>query len=228
MSRIVSMLMFVGISLLLHCATHRPLPPGTPPAEPTPSGESSPAERPMYAVESTPVTGRMVILKARLTLESQEPEAVIDSILALVSRYNGYVLRSENTRITIRVPSKKMHTVIDTIATLAHLVKKEISGEDVTDRYHDLEIRLDNAKKVRQRYLALLAKAQNVEEALRIERELERLSREIDLLEGRWNRMRHQVQYATISVIVRRETRPGPLAWVFIGTFKLIQFLFVW
>jgi hypothetical protein len=52
---------------------------------------------------------------------------------------------------------------------------KNIAGEDVTEEYRDLEIRLDSAEKTRQRYLELLNKAERVKEILKIEKELERL-----------------------------------------------------
>ena len=46
----------------------------------------------------------------------------------------------------------------------------------------DLEIRLENAEKARNRYLELLDKAETVGEVLSVEKELERLNEKIDLI----------------------------------------------
>ena len=59
---------------------------------------------------------------------------------------------------------------------------KSITGKDVTDEHYDLNIRLENAQLARDRYLELLNRAQTVDETLKVEKELERLNTELDLL----------------------------------------------
>jgi hypothetical protein len=111
---------------------------------------------------------------------------------------------------------------------LGEVASQEVQGTDVTEEYYDLQTRLDNAQKTRQRYLEILGQAQTVEQALLVERELERLNREIDLLTGRMNKLKHLATYATITITTTQPLRPGPLGYVFYGLYRAIKWLFVW
>jgi hypothetical protein len=86
------------------------------------------------------------------------------------------------------VKSEHLNDAIKEISELGKVQGKSLSGQDVTEEYLDFQIRLENAEKSRERYLELLAKAENVEAALKVEKELERLNGTIDLLKGKMNR----------------------------------------
>ncbi|MBU1718111.1 MAG: DUF4349 domain-containing protein, partial [Bacteroidetes bacterium] len=91
----------------------------------------------------------------------------------------------------------------------------------------DLNIRLENAEKARNRYLELLKLAATVEETLKVEKELERLNTEIDLLKGKLNRYSHLVDFSTIDVYVKQRKQPGPLGYIIKYLYKGVKFLFV-
>ena len=90
-----------------------------------------------------------------------------------------------------------------------------------------LKIRLDNATKARETYLALLKKAENVESALKVEKELERLNGEIDILEGKMQKLSHLSQYSTITINIKSKPKPGILGYIGIGIYKSVRWLFV-
>jgi hypothetical protein len=110
---------------------------------------------------------------------------------------------------------------------LGKVQSQSVSGQDVTDQYRDYQIRLENAEKSRDRYLELLAKAENVEAALQVERELERLNETIDLLKGRMNRMDHLEAFSTITVQIKERKKPGVLGYVGLGVYHAFKWLFV-
>jgi hypothetical protein len=70
----------------------------------------------------------------------------------------------------------------------------------VTEQYLDVSLRLKNAREVRDRIAALLASAKTVEDSLKVERELERLSSEIERMEGRLKFLRDRAAYSTITI----------------------------
>jgi hypothetical protein len=74
-----------------------------------------------------------------------------------------------------------------------------VNVRDVTEQYADLEIRLKNAEAVRQRLEALLAKAGKVEDALAVERELERITQAIEQMKGRLRLLSELVAFSTIT-----------------------------
>jgi uncharacterized protein YydD (DUF2326 family) len=126
------------------------------------------------------------------------------------------------------VKSEHLNSALKELEVLGKVTSKNISGDDVTQQFKNLNIRHDNAIKARQRYLDLLAKAEDVKAALEVEKELERLNKEIDLLESQINNLGMQVQYSRITVSLQERTRPGILGYVFVGIYKGVKWLFVW
>lgn len=97
----------------------------------------------------------------------------------------------------------------------------------MTEDYLDFKIRLENAEKSRERYLELLSQAENVEAALKVEKELERLNASIDILKGKMNRIDHLSEFSTITVNLKEKKKPGPLGYIGIGLYRSVMWLFV-
>jgi hypothetical protein len=68
------------------------------------------------------------------------------------------VLSSGRDKTTLRVLAIHFKEALGQIEKPGKVTDKNISGEDVTEEYRDLEIRLDSAEKTRKRYLELLYK----------------------------------------------------------------------
>ena len=128
---------------------------------------------------------RMILYSASMILEADIPDTAIARIDHLSKMYKGYITEISETSIYLRVPNASLDEVMAAVGTLGKVIREQKSGRDVSDEYTDLGIRLENAQKARQRYLELLEKAANVEEALLVEKELERLNGTIDQLTGR-------------------------------------------
>lgn len=170
---------------------------------------------------------RKLIYSANLDITVAEPDSALNRIINFAKEFDGYVNRTGSYGATIRVPAKQLDEAINRISALGKVTQKNIVGEDVTEAYFDMGIRLDNAEKARKRYLELLAKAQNVAETLLVERELERLTETIDLLKGKMNRLDQLEAYSSISVKLDRKAKLGPLGHVFKGAFSAVRWLFV-
>jgi hypothetical protein len=83
-------------------------------------------------------------------------------------------------------------------------------ANDVTEEFVDLGIRIDTARKARDRLLDVLAKAEKVEDILKIEAELRRLTEEIERMEGRKKFLADQVAMATLSATFVATAPPPP------------------
>lgn len=170
---------------------------------------------------------RMMVYNASITLEAKNPDTLSSKVAAIAKKYEGYVLTSSNTYTTVRVKSTSLKDALAEIGTFGKVKSKNISGTDVTDEFTDFKIRLENAERARKRYLELLEKASTVEETLKVEKELERLNGEIDLLKGKMNRINHLVDYSTIVVYHNEKVKPGILGYIFIGAYKGVKWLFI-
>ena len=172
-------------------------------------------------------TERKILFSADLSITVKEPQQANQRMKEIASKYEGYVSEEGTARTVIRVNSERLDEAMAEVAALGKVTSKNLTGKDVTEEFMDLQIRLDNAQKARERYLELLAKAENVEAALKVEKELERLNETIDLLRGRINRIEHLDEFATIAARWAERKKPGPLGYVAIGLYQSVKWLFV-
>lgn len=170
---------------------------------------------------------KKVIYSTTIDLTVKVPDTASVQIGNIAKKYNGYVQQSGTTSCVIRVEEKFYKAAIDEISLLGRVESKNSYGEDVTAQYSDYAIRLENAEKARARYLELLAKAENVEAALHVERELERLNETIELMKGQMNRIDHLSSYSTITVYLKEKKKPGIIGYVGIGLYRAVKWLFV-
>jgi hypothetical protein len=171
---------------------------------------------------------RFIVRSAYLRVERKDPEEGVKAATALAGRLGGWAQHTENRSAVIMVPAEKLDVALEELGRLGKVAKKDVRGEDVTEEYLDLRIRLDNLERARLRYLELLNKAQNVSETLAVEKELERVTVDIERLKGRLNYLGRVVRYSTIQVLFERPTNPGPVGWVFYILYHGVRWLFVW
>ncbi|KAF5049222.1 hypothetical protein DSECCO2_441950 [anaerobic digester metagenome] len=220
-------LFLVSIALFASCSTNRAYKSVAPSY-----GYDSYSERGSRSAKSETLAGfseeQMIIYNAGIGLVVKNPDTAATRVTSIAKKYEGYVVSISQNSVSIRVKSEHLNSAMKEIELLGKLKYKDISGDDVTMEYNNLTIRLDNANKARQRYLELLAKAEDVKAALEVEKELERLNKEIDLLEMQIRNITQQVNYSLITVSLEERTQPGILGYVFIGLYKGVKWLFVW
>ena len=172
-------------------------------------------------------TKRKIIYNASMRVEVDEVENQTKEVIAKAKSQGGYMVSSDINRVTIRIPSEKLNSFMDEIATMGEVESRNVYSQDVTEAYADMEIRLENAEKARKRYLELLDKAEKVSDILEIEKELERLNTDIERLKGQINSYDTQIKYSSVSISFFTKAKPGPLGYIFVGLYKGVKFLFV-
>ncbi len=182
--------------------------------------------RPFHESHSVVETRKMVY-QADLTLVVNKPDSAMTQLASIAKKFEGYVLSSGTSGSVIRVKSENLESAISAISGLGKITQKRLTGEDVSDTYQDFQIRLSNSEKARERYLELLGQAENVEAALRVEKELERLNQVIDSLKGQMNRLDHLEAYSTITLTINERKKPGLLGYIGIGLYHSVKWLFV-
>ncbi|WP_375561044.1 DUF4349 domain-containing protein [Bernardetia sp. OM2101] len=175
----------------------------------------------------TPKEKRKILYSANLTLISTLPDSINPQLEQITEKYDGYIGNLSTTETTIRIKSEYFETVVEEIGKLGKITHKNIYGNDVTEQYWDAQIRLDNALETRKRYLELLKMAQNVEEAILVERELARITQDIDLLKGQINRLDNLEEFATISISIKEKKKLGVLGYVGVVLYKTVKWFFV-
>jgi len=194
-------------------------------ASPAPSYDSGEA---ILNGRSSENDDRMVTYSASLEITVKDPDKTREMILEYVKIYNGFIVRESDNFITSRIPSKNMDNFLNSSKTLGKIENETKTGTDITDQYRDNILRLESLKNVRERYLALLDRADSVNDILSIEKELERVNVEIERLEGKVNQAELSVSYSSITVRFREKAKPGPVGWIFYGLYRGLKWLFVW
>ncbi|MGM0602570.1 MAG: DUF4349 domain-containing protein [Bacillota bacterium] len=172
---------------------------------------------------------RKIIQTAVIDLEMEELDNIEEKINKIVQRYNAYISESrnwvdsndkKNIYYNLRVPSENFSAVKNEVSLLAEVTSSHISSRDVTEEFVDVEARLKNLKLQEQRYRDLLNRADEVEDILKVERELERIRGNIESLEGRMNYLKDQVSLSTLEINI---SQPTPITGGEWGFVKAIQ-----
>jgi hypothetical protein len=180
------------------------------------------------ARESIDNDNRMIAYSVSLDLSVKDAENTRKILIDQVKKHNGFIVRESENYLTTRIPTENMDNFINTAKELGKAEDERKEGIDITDRYRDNLIRLESLRNVRDRYSALLEKADSVNDILSIEKELERINTEMEILEGRIKYAELSVTYSNITVRFKEKAKPGPIGWIFYGFYRGIKWLFVW
>lgn len=178
-----------------------PEPPPPPTNKPDVVGEGPDPTQP-----ATTKIRQLLIYTATYHLAVFEATAAIDAAQKLAEDAGGYLVRRGDREITVRVPVDAYRSTLAKMTALGDVLHREETVEDVTERFYDLMVRLKNARALRDRFEQLLAKAENVKEALEVQRELGRVTAEIESMEGRMRVLKELIAFSTITM--RFEPRP--------------------
>jgi hypothetical protein len=85
---------------------------------------------------------------------------------------------------------------------------EHISGNDVSLQYVDLHSRLANEEAQRDAMLALLAKAQTVEQIIQVQNQIGSITGQIEQLKGQIQYIEHNVAFSTITVQITESGAP--------------------
>ena len=110
-------------------------------------------------------------------------------------------------RLVVRVPAPRFHAALDEVQRAGDVEHREVQAQDVSEQFHDVEIRIRNLEAMRARVEALLQQARTVEEALQIEQQLARITEELELMRGRQRFLADRIAFSTITVIFRPRPR---------------------
>ncbi len=144
--------------------------------------------------------GPLLVYEAWLQLAVYEVEQQQRKVIELAESLDGFLQKQDARQVIVRVPASRFKEALEAIEAIGDLRGRQVQTHDVTEEFRDIQTRLDSARKVRKRLLELLDKAVNVEESLAIERELERLLKEIERMEGKLKFLSDRIALSTITV----------------------------
>lgn len=179
-----------------------PVPPAPPPPPPpSPETKASNADK-KAEVAAAPGArdSSMIVYTATLTMAVYQVQPNLTAVERIAKEKGGFLAIRGDNRITVRVPRERFEDALGAIEKVGDVLHRDVTAEDVTDQYTDLEIRIKNARAMQTRLKQLLEKAA-VKEALDIEKELARVTEELELMEGKLKLLKDKIAYSTITVV---------------------------
>lgn len=176
--------------------------------------EAAVSQEQTAAVEE--VQGEQVVLRtAERTLESSSFDQSLSYIQNLVTEYQGYFEQStvdgqsfeeggqgRAAELSIRVSSESLDDFLTSLDAVCTVTYKSESAQDISDRYYDVETRLESYRVQMERLNQLLGSA-SLEDMLLLEDKRTEVQQEIDSLEGQLKSWSSQAQLSTVYVTLR-------------------------
>jgi peptidoglycan hydrolase CwlO-like protein len=206
------------------------------PAAGAPAFSNSASEE--YDYEIPAAVERVVIKNASLEIVVQDPITSVDAITRMAEEMGGFVVNSNTYRIrtqrgnevpeaniTVRVPATRLNEAMERIKALVgnpgeDVINENISGQDVTQEYTDLQSRLKNQEDAAAVLRTIMDEAKRTEDVLRVYQELNRVTEQIEVLKGQIKYYEESARLSAISVRIQSKEAVTPITvagWTPVG-----------
>lgn len=166
------------------------------------------------SISATDVTAQndKLIYSATLALETTEFDSVAAALGQLAKQLGGYVQSStlyqgsygyngsRSASYIFRIPADQYQAFLDAAGQAAHLTSQNEWVDNVSEEYYDIEARLETLQAKRERLLALLEKAEDIESMITVENSLADTVYQIEQYQTRLNSLDKSVSYSTFNV----------------------------
>lgn len=180
---------------------------------------------------------RMVIKNANLSIVVEEPGITLEAISKMAEDLGGFVVSSNLYRtqtanglevpqanINIRVPSEKLDQALVEIKSGAgQILSENVSGQDVTQEYTDLESRLRNLERAEDQLTKIMEQAWETEDVLSVYNRLVEVQEQIELIKGQMKYYEQSAALSSISINIQANEAVQPLKignWQPVGVAK--------
>ncbi|MFP4497266.1 MAG: DUF4349 domain-containing protein [Vulcanimicrobiota bacterium] len=155
---------------------------------------------------------RKIIKNASLYIYVENFEKAAGELENLTRQFGGIVAdKSVNKTsssvygtFTLWVPAERLNEYTENTAKIGRVTSMDIAAEDITDEYYDLDARLKSAIKQKQKLEQIYQESKTVTEALEVQKEIERLQSDIEVMKGRKRRWDKQVSYSTVTITLNQ------------------------
>ena len=166
--------------------------------------EAAPAEK---------EASRKIIYTASIELIVADFDNVRERMPLLAEQFDGFIGNSKleatsgdrrRATWTLRIPVAKFRPTMAALEQLGHIVNTNSDSQDVTDEFYDLEARVTTKKEEEKALREILAKsAIKLEDIMTMRRELTRIREEIEVAQGRLNKLSKLSDLTTITVVAQ-------------------------
>ncbi len=170
------------------------------------------------AGETTEAADRKIIRNAEITIEVPSTTDAQHQVTSIAETHGGFVVTSEakqresndpaqrtlDIKLVVRVPSNQFGRAFDDIKKLAGNTPSEnVTSQDVTEDFIDLEARIKTQKALEVQFLEIMRQANEIADALEVQRQIAEVRTDIEKLEGRKRFLENRSSLSTINVNIQ-------------------------
>lgn len=172
---------------------------------------------------------RLVVKTAQISIIVPDPSVSMDAISKLAAEKDGWVVSSNLYKVTnnegqeipqaaisIRVPADQLDDSMQAIKNLTKnpsqdVQSENVSGQDVTSQYTDLQSRLTNLEQAEASLREIMASARKTEDVLTVFNQLTEIRSQIEVLKGQMKYYEESSTYSSISVSLISQATVKPV-----------------
>ncbi len=172
------------------------------------SNNSSPPLSPLDEQVVQISSNRIIVRNVDMSIEVTDTAAAVEEISALAVQQGGWTVRTQNIEVhrgsvDIRVPSDRLDDVLRTLRNIASNVVTEIStSQDFTEEFTDTNARVQTLQDTVDALRALFIRAEKIEDALTIQKEITRVQSDIESMQARINFLSESAAFSLIRISV--------------------------
>jgi uncharacterized membrane protein len=158
--------------------------------------------------------GNKIIKNAYMEMETYEFDKTIQAMQDLLAGMGGYVESSNisgqslqdggyvrrSAHFEFRVPAESYQAFLNSVGDLGNVTNKSEGGQDISYQYYDTEAHLESLQIQEDRLLAILEKADKLEDVITLEQALGDVRYQIESLQGQLRRWDNLVSFSRVSV----------------------------
>lgn len=162
---------------------------------------------------------RKLIEEGNLSIETDQYDQAYSLVMELIETHGGYVEQEESyyhlidrenpdsslksTSMSIRIPSESFRTAFEALKATGMVVNQNTNAKDITLQYADIENEALNLEVQETRLREILQQADQIEDILKIEQELNRVRTQINQYRGTLKNYDQLVSLSTIRLDLR-------------------------
>jgi len=161
--------------------------------------------------------GSKIIKNGNMEFDVSHLEEAKDKVDSILIKHKGYYENEKynahgyqtSYSLILRMPSAHFDPLIDFLESgIGDLKIKNITADDVTEEYLDLNIRLDNQLAYLAKYKDILDKTATVKEILEVQDKIRRIEVEIESKKGRIRFLDDQASFSTLHLEINELIAP--------------------